>query len=268
MDTLHYAPGSGGPAICLDCREVASAAAPKLRSYALEYDLGSFGVSSAVASARKVSLDVVARRAVADELVTALARDAESVRPGTLTLLGWSQRCLVPEVDVSKVYIGHVTLDLTMVLLDGFWWRERSRYFPRGTSSGGIDPPLDPPHDYGHESGRAVVTNDSAMVAPLMLRYWGPCVNPYVLVGENRHQVNVELTTGSVLTIDAREARKSVTLANAQGVESNAFSGAVREDGAQAFAPLPVGDTEVTWSGAFAFELTWRERRVVPPWVP
>lgn len=268
MNSLRYAPGLGGEPIGLDCKVVAAGAVPKLRSYSLDYDLGSFGVLSVVATARKVEVSVSARKAEADALVGALARDAQATSPGTLTLLGWSQRCLVPEVDVSKVYKGHVTMDLTMLLLDGWWWRERSRYFPRGTSSGGIDLPCDPPHDYGHDSGRAIVTNECDLSAPLAIKFWGPCVNPYILIGDNRHQVDAEVLTGSTLELDARTSRKSVVLTDVAGNQTNAFSGAVREQGAQAFAPLPAGTSEVTWSGLFAFELCWLERRAVPPWVP
>ena len=267
MDTLYYAPGTGGDVVALDCSVVASGAAPDLRSYAYDYELGSFGVQSVITGARKAEITVHARKTSADALVSALARDAGATVPGTITLLGWSQRCLVPEIEVSKVYKGHVKLSLTMLLLDGWWWREKGRYFPRGTSSGGIDLPTDPPHDYGHESGRAVITNAADVAAPLCITYWGPCVNPYVLIGDNRHQVNVEVRTGSTLVLDALGPRKAVTLEDVSGSRTNVFSATVREDGAQAFDSLPAGDSEITWSGAFAFRVDWRERRAAPPWV-
>lgn len=267
MNRLTYVSGASGASYSLDSNVVAVGAGASLRSYDWDYDLGRMGISSVVSGARDVTLSLGARKSAADELLTALAVDMELQKPGKLGLDGWQQRCLVPKAETNHVYHGHVTLSLTCVLLDGWWWRESSRYFPRGISSGGIDLPVDHDYDLGHDSGRAVLSNASLLPAPLRITYWGPCVNPYVMLGGNRYQVDVEVRTGSTLVIDAMDAAKTVTLYDSAGNGASAFSGAVRENGAMAFERLPSGDNEVRWSGLFAFQVDWRERRVMPPWV-
>lgn len=237
-----------------------------LRGHAWEYELGTNSLRSAVSIAREAEFVLTAPFADADELLAVFAADVEAATPGRMVAGGWSQRAFVVASQPADVYRGEVALTMTALLLDGWWWREQSRTFPRGISAGGIDLPTDHDYDLGHDSGRAVLENSGLVPAPVRITYWGPCVDPYVIIGGNRYQVDASVSTGSTLVIDAMDAAKTVTLYDAAGNGSNAFSGVVREDGAMAFLPLPVGSNEVRWSGLFMFRVDWRERRVTSPW--
>lgn len=266
MARITYVSGTDGTEWSLEGPQAFAGTAAGMRSYGWGYELASHGIANAGAVAREVQMELVAAAETADGIAAAWSSDLEAMEPGTVTVCGWSQRCLFVGVSTEWLHGGNVGLTATCVLLDGWWWREQRRYFPRGTSSGGIDHPYDYPNDLGHDSGRAVLENESVVGAPARIKFWGPCVNPYVVVGDNRYEADAEVRTGHTLVLDGTGAVKSATLYDEQGNGTNVFLCAVREEGAQAFAPLALGSSEVTWAGTFAFEVVWRERRAVPPW--
>lgn len=270
MNRLTYAPGMGGDTLSLDCRVMSSGAAQGLRSYEWDYDLGAHSVIAAANVARSVSLRVDAQKSLADALITTLARDVEYNQTGTLTLDGWHQRAVVPKVSTDEVYRGHVTLVLSVVLLDGYWWREVSKELFAKVSSGGLDYPHDHPHDLGHSSGRSVIHVGGGLPAPTRITFRGPCTNPYVIVAGNRYEVDVSVPSGSMVVLDSMGTRPTAILYDQYGNGIDKFSLAVRDGGqgggSYAYEPFPAGSHEVTWSGGFGMELAWREREVSPPW--
>ena len=153
-----------------------------------------------------------------------------------------------------------------MLLLDGLWWREKSRHFVVGLDSSGLN------HDYNFEYnlnfsvGKGSITVDSGLGALPRITFYGPCTNPYVTVAGNRYQVNESLQSGFSVTADATGSRKTITKSDAYGNKTSVFSSGVRGSGTDIFATLPNGVHEVGWSGAFAFDLAWREMDTEPPW--
>ncbi|WP_302798579.1 hypothetical protein, partial [Senegalimassilia anaerobia] len=86
------------------------------------YSIGYASVSSVTRKARKAKLKAFfADVAKADAFRRACDRDVSRGVAGTLSVDGWSQRCMVMESEADTVSEGFFTADLTVVLLDGVW---------------------------------------------------------------------------------------------------------------------------------------------------
>ena len=131
-----------------------------------------------------------------------------------------------------------------------------------------LDYPHNYPHDYQKTSSTADVTPSVLTPSDVYLAVFGPAVNPYVIVGGNRYQVNVTVPAGGYLIVDGRD--KTIQLTLADGTVQNVFSSGVRGGGAGGgsyiFERVPAGTSEVTYDGSFGFDLGWYEEEGEPPW--
>ena len=131
-----------------------------------------------------------------------------------------------------------------------------------------LDYPHNYPHDYQATSSTADVTPSVLTPSDVYLAVYGPAVNPYVIVGGNRYQVNVTVPSGGYLVVDGRD--KTINLTLADGTVQNVFSSGVRGGGAGGgsyiFERVPAGTSEVTYDGSFGFDLGWYEEEGEPPW--
>ena len=131
---------------------------------------------------------------------------------------------------------------------------------------------LDYPHNFSYDFSKieAAGSIESSVLSPsdVHLVVYGPAVNPYIIVGDNKYQVNVTVPSGGYLTVDGR--KKTIVLTLADGTEQNAFSYGVRGGGAGGgtyiFEKIQPGQQEVTYSGSFGFDLGWYEEEGEPPW--
>ena len=164
-----------------------------------------------------------------------------------------------------------VGTQLTVVLLDGGWRRETTtQHDPRTDAGSGLDYPHDYPHDYGGMSILDTVANTSGMPQPIRLTIFGPCVNPYVIIGPNRYEVDATIPASSRLEIDGTADARTVIMISDTGLRTNLFAKAVRGtgrgSGTYIFEPLPPGTSTISWAGGFEFDLTAIEERSEPPW--
>lgn len=131
-----------------------------------------------------------------------------------------------------------------------------------------LDYPHNYPYDYQKTSSTESITPSVLTPSDVRLVIYGPAVNPYVIVGDNRYQVNVTVPAGGYLTVDGRD--KSILLTLADGTVQNVFSSGVRGGGAGGgsyiFEQIPAGESEVTYDGSFGFDLGWYEEEGEPPW--
>ena len=271
MHRVYYKPGLGGDPICLEGDGIFASYGGGLRSHKWTRSTSSKGLYGTSLGIREADFEVFAMDADADALRRACDADVESLSPGAICVDDtYSMRCYIVESTTQAAYRDHVALSLKAVLLDPYWWSESRLYFPAGLDDSGLNYEHNFEHNYGHSSGKAYVDVTSLMGAQPKITFYGPCTSPYVTIGGNRYQVNQQVLSDYSLVIDATSDTPSVTLYDQYGSAESVFDKAVRTGGrgggSYAFDPLPHGRLEVTWSGAFAFELRWRERDTEPPW--
>ena len=272
MNQLEYVPGIGGASVQLDGPTSFVGIAENLRSREWEYDLGYRDLVSATRPAREVDVTFNADYATADELRRVADADVTARTPGIfIAQKEWRQRGYILASNPNDIHYGRLSTELKIALLDGAWWRLIKRSFMMDGGSSGdtyLDYPHDYPYDYEKTSYTGGITPSVLTPSDVYLVVYGPAVNPYVIVGGNRYQVNVTVPAGGYLTIDGR--KKSIMLTLADGTVQNVFSSGVRGGGAGGgsyiFEQVPAGTSEVTYDGSFGFDLGWYEEEGEPPW--
>ena len=275
MHRLSYVSGTGGVEACLDCRSALAGTAAGIRGREWDYSIGYMSLSGAARAARECSLSVAFMRlASADELRRLADRDMSEGTPGMLEVDGWSQRAYVTKAEPSSISRSHVTMSLTVVLLDGVWRRGHTVSFePFTAPSGGgefLDLPCDLPYDLGAPSRQRYFAGPEWGDAPLKFIIYGPAANPAIRIGGNWYKAELTVPEGGYLMVDPIACPRSVTLVNMDGSTLDAFSKASRGGGLGSgeyiFQPASPGTHEVDWNGSFGFDLTWYEEEGEPPW--
>ena len=248
---------------------------PALRGRAWSYDLGTRGLTGVSRQARELTITVKAHDGLAalDTLDRLADADMAVGKPGSLVADGeWTASAWITKSTPQSITPTMVETELTIVLADGVWTRRSTTHFnPRSNADGtGLDFPFDYPHDYSGMSVVEEVSNTTGMTQPVALTIFGPCVNPYVIIGRNRYEVDVSVPAGSRLEIDGTGVEKTVTMVSDMGLRTNQFSkalrGSGRGSGTYVFEPLATGSSSVKWAGGFEFDLTVCEERSAPPW--
>ena len=272
MNQLEYVPGIGGASVQMDGPTSFVGIAENLRSREWDYDLGYRDLISATRPAREVDIAFYADYQTADELRRVGDADVTARTPGTFIAQNeWKQRGYILASNPNDIHFGRLSTELKIALLDGAWWRLVMKQFALPESDTGevyLDYPHDYPYDYQKQAAQASV--DPSVLTPSDVRIivYGPAVNPYVIVGDNRYQVNVTVPSGGYLTVDGRD--KTIVLTLADGTKQNVFSSGVRGSGQgggeYVFEPIPAGKHDVAWDGSFGFDLGWYEEEGEPPW--
>ena len=155
-------------------------------------------------------------------------------------------------------------------MLGNYWLRRKSQTFVAGLNDGGLDFPFNFPFDFSFKSGKGSLTNDTALEALAKITFFGQCTNPYVVIGENRYQVNYTANAGAKIVIDFTGDEPTVMHYDQFGNGYSIFEYAVRtgglNGGSYAFKPIQAGLQKVTWSGTFTLEVEWLERDTEVTW--
>lgn len=275
MHRLSYISGTGAAEVCLDCRSALAGTAAGVRGREWGYSIGYRSIAGATRAARECSLSVTfVDLSSADELRRLADRDMAKGTPGSLSMDDWEQRAYIAKAEASSISRSHVTMSLTVVLLDGVWRRGHTVSFEPITATSGdgefLDLPYDLPYDLGVPSTRKFFDGSEWGCAPLKFTVYGPAVNPAIRIDGNWYKVDLTIPDGGYLVIDPLAVPRSVTLVNADGSTIDAFSKARRGDGLGSgeyiFQPASAGTHEVDWDKSFGFDLTWYEEEGEPPW--
>lgn len=245
METIEYTAGNGesigfeGP--------LYGETLTGLRGRAWDYSLASRGLTGVTRKTRETNVTVRIHDSPATlDLLCRLAdADMAAGTPGTLIADGeWETRAWIPKSEPQTITPTMVETQLTVVLLDGVWRRETTTHHdPRTDAGSGLDYPHDYPHDYGGMSILDTVANTSGMPQPIRLTIFGPCVNPYVIIGPNRYEVDATIPASSRLEIDGTADARTVIMISDTGLRTNLFAKAMRGtgrgSGTYIFEPLP-----------------------------
>ena len=156
-------------------------------------------------------------------------------------------------------------IELTLTSDDPSWYLERSHTFFPDTESGfvgGFDYPFDYPYDYALSMNGRKIVCDSVGSSEFRLRIYGEATDPAVVVSGHTYKINGTISKGESLLIDS--LTKTITLTTASGKKINWFDKRGRDE--YIFEPIPAGQSTVTWSGEFGFDLTVVEKRSEPKW--
>lgn len=273
MRSLEYVCAATGESVSFE-GPVYGETVPALRGHSWSYELGGRSVAGISMPAREAQVTVkVVDHASLDRLRMLADADMAAGSPGTLVADGqWRTDAFIAKSDIQSVTPTIVETSLTFLLPDPWWRRRISHVFTRRTSadSAWLDLPADLPADLSGMAAVRTLDNPEPHAMPAVIRVYGPCVNPYLLIGDNRYQVDCTVPSGGRLEIDGASSVKTVTLIDAQGRHANMFAAAHRGDGLGSgqyiFEPIAAGGNLVTWQNDFDFDVELVVERSEPPW--
>lgn len=209
-------------------------------------------------------------RPIMEELYSVAAADLAASAEGRLYMGEWYLPATLVGSEKRGWWrdAGPVSYDLTFHSPRPWWVRETTHsFYPVAVAGSALDYPHDYPYDYGGQGQAGFVSTQAPYPCDFVLRVYGPATNPYVIVGDNRYEVDVTVPDGGLLVIDSEAA--TVTLMTAAGAQSNAFPDTPdygRSSGSYVFEPIRPGDQQVSWDGTFGFDLVLKERRDERAW--
>lgn len=240
---------------------------------ALDYNTIGNSITSFESNTRKFSLAAIMRGGSTEErnrFIDVVSYDSYVLQPGTLYAGDSYMNCYISSVEFSAWYYSDASInaDITIVSDTPYWVRKVSQTLtPSAESTAfGLDYPYDYPYDYMASSDNSsILTNPFMLPAIADITFGGPCVSPYVIIGNNRYQVDATAEKGQLIIIKGM-GTKDIVLRGVTGEEQSLFANGLREDGANVFAQIPVGKNSIAWSGAYSVVVDMYEKRRSPFW--
>lgn len=210
--------------------------------------------------------------AARNDLYEIPARDVDASAPGRLYFNDWYIEGYMTASSVTNFWQSkrYAQYELTFTATEARWVRDTTSNYvdQQGQSVSGLDFPFDFPFDFGMSTNDKSVTNGNYTESPIMLRIYGPATNPSVTIANNNYRLNISVGVGEYVEVDGMAY--TVTHIKANGERVNAFGNIVgdfeRDSGSYIFQPIPAGDSAVSWSGNFNFDIVTHELRSEPKW--
>lgn len=159
------------------------------------------------------------------------------------------------------------TQNLTFLAPYPFWISEEKRSFYASQTDPGGDTDLDYNYDYNYDyatetgSGKQWYVDHFAPSEFEMVIY-GPALDPRIKINGHAYQVFDDIENGEYVLIDSRN--NTVTKFRNNGTAVNLFD--MRGKAQSIFEPIPGGFNNISWSGAFGFDITLFLERSEPKW--
>lgn len=157
---------------------------------------------------------------------------------------------------------------LTVLADKPVWIREETKeFFPQSEvpapENGFLDYEYDYEYDYTSQKiGTSDWYIDHYQANEFKMTIFGPCVNPRILVNGYPYEAFDTLEAGEYIVIDSRD--NSVVKHLVNGTTQNVYD--LRAKDQSVFEPIPSGYLNISWSGAFGFEVTLYIERGEPRW--
>lgn len=142
-----------------------------------------------------------------------------------------------------------------------FWMEEKTFSFAAQDiedSGTYLDYLYDYPYDYTSGStGSNLLRNTHYAESGFKMIIYGPCVNPYVIIGGHMYRVNTTVDAREHMVIDGRN--NTVYRIKNNGEKVNEFNN--RERDSSIFDKIPAGSQTILWPGTFGFDLILYQER-------
>jgi len=197
LDKFTYTSPTGAT-FNLDGRIFSTDIAADIRSSEWGYSMATSGALSGIDRvARDATMQLVCSNIeLADEICYTYDYDMAhyaTIGAAELTAMGgWKQSAVIGATKVKDVSPFGVTLECTVLLLDGVWRKTTLlKLVPDAqASTDGLDYPHDYEHDYSGGSSVGRVSSLESSGCKVRITFYGACTNPYIRIGSNTFGVN------------------------------------------------------------------------------
>lgn len=201
-----------------------------------------------------------------NRLFDVMEKDTLAVKPGKLFVGDYYLKCFSVESKKDE-YLreqGFLKLTLKIVTDSPFWVKETTTTFGFGSGIEGtnLDFNRDFPSDYTSNLLDTRLNNTSFFESNFIMRIYGACDNPAVVIAGHEYSVAVSIAANEYLMIDSVE--KTIMLIKTDGTKVNCFNSRNRDS--YVFEKIPSGVNTVS-SGNFKFDVTLLDERSEPKWI-
>lgn len=254
--------------------------ADALRSYQMDYSMVRNTVTrfshdpASVPLPITISADTESQgSALLDRLQQAFEHDVRANEPGRFEFGDYYTQAFVVTFEFlcdDSLGLFEIELATKVLFPNPVWILESKRSFNPSTqdkSMRGLNYPHNFPFNFcsGVLSRRLV--NPLSWPCPVKIIVYGAAKNPYIYIGDNRYEVDVDVAEGGLLIIDGLDKSK-IELRDQYGNTSNVFNRRIsgtQGSGTYIYEPIPRGESIVTWDGSFAFDvILCGERSLLP----
>lgn len=251
-----------------------------LRSYEVGYNLVRNTVTRFTREAAKVDFPITIfadtereGAQLLDRLQQAFDHDVRMHAAGRLELDSYHTSAFVTTLgfesdDSSGLFEIEVSTEL-LVPKPVWILEETHSYSPSRESMelDGLDYPYDFDFDFYGGSTSGSITNPLSWPCDVRIVIYGAASNPYIYIGDNRYEVDVEVPEGGLLIIDGLDKSK-IELRNQYGESTNVFERRIdgtQGSGTYVFEKIKAGVNPVSWDGSFPFDIVICGERSWPP---
>lgn len=265
---------SNGEVVELDGPTTWIGTADQLLSDEWTYTIGYRNITGVTREAKEIEVEACFKNnEEANKLRRLRNADVRNGTPGIIEAKGLQQRAYIVKSMPSEITRTHHRETLTVVLLDGYWgkWNEQEFWATEiDPDTEYLDLPTDVPFDLMPPSAVDYLINNSDIPAPFKMIIYGPCVNPFITIGDNRYEITASVPDGARIEINSYDFPRTISLISEVGDHTNLFDEATRGSGEGSgeyiFESIVPGRNDVLWNGGFGVSLAWFEQIEVPEW--
>lgn len=199
--------------------------------------------------------------------------DVMNKQPGSLIVGEWELSCYVIRSQANMYWISDriCEFDLTIIAEKPTWVRKNTINYSYEvkdeTDSEFLNFPFNFPFNFTRKVATRRVINEALAPCDFILRVYGFAEDPFVIVSDNRYEVDVTIPNGSRLEINSRE--QTIQIIDSVGRIENVYDArklGKMGSGHYIFEKIPIGYSPILWSKEFTFDLVLLEERGVPEW--
>lgn len=251
-----------------------------LRSYEVAYDMVRNAVTRFKREPATFELPITVSAQTPEEgarlierLQLAFDHDVRLGKPGRIVLDGHYAHAFVTTFGLSGEdmhWLFEVRVNATVLVPDPVWISDETLEFnidPGSDAVNGLNYAHDFAFDYAGGVYASELENPLSWPCPARIVVYGPASNPYVYIGDNRYEIDVDVPEGGKLVIDGLDKSK-IELFDRYGRAENVFSKRIAGapgSGTYIFEEVPPGRHAITWDGTFHLDVTLLGER---SWVP
>lgn len=196
----------------------------------------------------------------------AFERDVRSVKPGKLWWNDFYKEVFVfasaPE-EFEELYEA-VEMNLTLVSTYPFWVRKTTfNYFAFDGSTGALDYPIDYGFDYDVSDYQEVIQNDFISDANFNIIFYGPCMDPSIMINEHVYEIFMDLGENEYIVVDS--LNKKITHFTGDGTVSNIFY--LRNKESDIFQKIASGTSYIGRNKSIGVDIILFDERGEPEWI-
>ena len=197
-------------------------------------------------------------------------RDIRQLKPGKLWWNGFYKEVFAVETsqDEFEELFEAVEREVTFISVYPYWVKKKThQYLDLSTNAGSLDyddSVLDyDDFDYDLEELIEVIENDCIDKANFELTFYGPALNPSIIIGSHDYELLTELDSGEYATVNS--LTKKILQYDIYGNVENIFY--LRSRDSYIFEPIPEGVTSISRDKTLKVDITLFDERGEPEWI-